>query len=81
MKKRNVKCSWDMKCDVCGKTEHIEEDNPYMLREWWIRHWSTVTISKFEELPINGKKLDLCPTCTKKFKKLLMNVEIEESEE
>lgn len=68
-----------MKCDICGKRETFVETDWRYCREWFTRHWSQVT---FKQFPFNNeenqKQLDLCPTCTKKFKKLLMSVEIEE---
>lgn len=83
MNKLIVDRSYQMKCDICGKEETIpiQEAGPFFFKpmEWFTRKWSHVSFSQF---PGISKEtccgFDLCPTCTKKFKKLLMSVEIEE---
>lgn len=86
MKHLIVDRSYQMKCDICGKEETIpiQEAGPFFFKpmDWFTRKWSHV---KFWQFPGDSnetrREFDLCPTCTKKFKKLLMSVEVEESEE
>lgn len=81
MIKTNVKRSYDMKCDICGKTETIYETDYKHIPDWWTRHWSKVEFNDFMDKSQPIRFFDLCPTCTRKFKKLVKNVEIEGSEE
>lgn len=77
-----------MTCDICGKEETIVEKDPFYAKSWWTKHWSRVFFEHTEYVDgINAKhykavtkRLDLCPKCTKKFKKLIKAVELEESE-
>ena len=77
MKKLIVDRSYHMKCDICGKEEIIKETDFRKIWSWWIRHWSKVTIEQYGVDPF-PRKLDLCPTCTGKFRKLVMNVKLED---
>ena len=80
---------YHMTCDICGKEETIVEKDPFYAKSRWTKHWSRVFFEHMEYVDgINAKhygavsnKLDLCPKCTKKFKKLIEAVELEESEE
>lgn len=79
MHKQTVDRYHHMTCDICGKTETIKEENPMMVFDFWTRHWSKVQFNQFPEYkPGNVTVLDLCPTCTRKFKKLVKMTEVEE---
>lgn len=79
MYKEQIDRYYHMKCDICGKTEVIKDGNIKRAPGWWTRHWSVLHIRQFDDWREESvKKLDLCPTCTKKFKKILKNVEVGE---
>lgn len=77
MQRVQIDRSYHMKCDICGKEEIIKETDFRKIPPWWTRHWSEVTIKQFGVEPL-PRHLDLCPTCTRKFRKLIMNVELED---
>lgn len=82
MYKETIERYYHMKCDICGKTEIIKDEDFKRVPGWWTRHWSALLLSEFGDWKGEcSKELNLCPTCTKKFKKILKNVEIDESEE
>lgn len=77
---------YHMTCDICGKKEDIvEKDISYYMPWYTKKAWSNVTfehvIKRSNWTGTFGKAtnhLDLCPECTKKFKKIIKNVNLEE---
>lgn len=77
---------YHMKCDVCGKEEDIVDKDAAWYMPWYVKKsWSKVTFEHLMEFAnstiTRGKAsthLDLCPECTKKFKKLIKNVDLED---
>lgn len=71
-----------MTCDICGKHEEIAEGQKLMPGvSFWMRNWTEVGflegICGTDEI----KRYHLCPKCTRKFKKLVAAVEIDEESE
>lgn len=80
MRKTVRSLSYEMKCDICGKEESICHDNPTIISEFYTKHWTEIIMKEQDsfKLPPDQKRLDLCPKCSKKLKKIIKNVELEE---
>lgn len=76
-RKRTVTTVEHLKCDICGKKEDIDESDWGYVPDFFTRHWSKVHMEQFPEPYNKSKELDLCPTCTRKFKKLVRSIELE----
>lgn len=77
MNKRVTDVKHEMRCDLCGKEETIYETNTVFVSDWFTRHWSRIDWTQFPHYHDgNHKVLDLCPTCTKKFRKLVRAEEV-----
>lgn len=71
-----------MKCDICGKYEEVTEGaRIFPGASFWKKKWTEVRLVEAGSGMDEPKKLHLCPKCTRKFKKLVAAVEIEEHEE
>lgn len=74
----------EMTCDICNKQETINPDvDRNKILDWHIRHWMELdVIEPFANIypPEMKRKIYLCPKCKRKFKKLIMNTELNEEE-
>lgn len=73
---------YHMTCDICGKKEDIINKNPYKVEWWCRRHWTKLiyefTGTRYGMENRERRGLNFCPECTKKFKKLIKDVNLEE---
>ena len=68
-----------MKCDICGKYEEVAEgEKLFPGASFWLKKWTRVVLVEIYTEEEEPKNLHLCPKCTRKFKKLVAAVEIEE---
>lgn len=77
---------YHLKCDICGIEEDIIETDRYSEYSWKNRPWSSCEFNyhipydkrKVKSWERRRKTVNLCPECTKKFKKLMKNVVFQE---